>query len=161
MRTYSITEKEKIEEIIKACRTCFLGLSDTNGQPYVLPMNFGYHENVIYLHSGQFGRKWDIIKANPKVCITFCLGDELAYQDEHIACSWRVKSKSVIAEGLIEIIDDYDQKLEILNILMAQYSSNEFQFNPPAVRNVGVMKIAIDRIEAKEFGAKTITPWNS
>ena len=161
MRTYSIEDQNEIVEVIQNCRTCFLGLSDSANQPYVIPMNFGYKDNTIYLHSGQFGRKWEIMKENPKACVTFMLGDELAYQDEHVACSWRVKSKTVIAEGNIEFVDDYDEKLAIMHILMAQYSDREFKFNAPAIKNVGVFKMKIDTLHAKEFGAKAITPWNS
>lgn len=161
MRTYFIEDQNEIKKVIQSCRTCFLGLSDRKNQPYVIPMNFGYNNNTIYLHSGQFGRKWEIMKENPKACITFILGDELAYQDEHVACSWRVKSKTVIAEGNIEFVDNYEEKLAIMHIFMAQYSDREFKFNEPAVKNVGVFKMKIDTLQAKEFGAKAHTPWNS
>lgn len=161
MRTVFIEDKAEIESVIKECKTCYLGLSDSNNQPYVVPMNFGYADNVIYLHSGQFGRKWKIMKENPKACITFVLGEELAYQDEHIGCSWRVKSKSVIAEGEIEFIEDIDEKERVLHILMGQYSEREFKFNAPAVKNVGIYKMEIKQLQAKEFGAKAVTPWNS
>lgn len=161
MRTVFIEDKKEIESVIKACKTCFLGLSDENNQPYVIPMNFGFEGDTIYLHSGQFGRKWQIMKTNPKACVTFMLGDELAYQDEHVACSWRVKSKSVIAEGEIEFIEEYEEKEKILHILMGQYSPKTFQFNAPAVKNVGIFKMKIKQIQAKEFGAKALTPWNS
>ena len=121
MRTLFIEDKEKIDAIIKACRTCYLGLS-INNQPYVVPMNFGYDGEYIYLHSGQEGRKWETMKQNPKACITFCLGDELAWQDEHVACSWRVKSQTIIAEGVLEFIDDMEEKEEIMHIFMKNYS---------------------------------------
>lgn len=156
-----IDDKSEIEKIIKGCRTCFLGISDEQNQPYVIPMNFGFYNNEIYLHSGQFGRKWEILKKNPKACITFCLGDELAYQDEHIACSWRVKSKSVIAEGIIEFIDDFDEKVKAMNITMGQYSEKTFTYSSPAIKNVGVFKMKIEKIVAKQFGEKAKTPWNS
>jgi len=161
MRTVSIQDKAAIESVIRSCRTCFLGLSDENNQPYVVPMNFGYSEGFIYLHSAKEGRKWQVMNSNPKACVTFCLGDELAWQDEHIACSWRVKSKTVIAEGTLEFVDDFEEKKNILKIFMAQYSDREFEFGAPAVRNVGVIRMKIDVLSAKEFGAKAITPWNS
>ncbi|MFA9392443.1 MAG: pyridoxamine 5'-phosphate oxidase family protein [Prolixibacteraceae bacterium] len=161
MRTYFIEDQTEIDAIIQECSTCYLGLSDLENQPYVIPMNFGYADGIIYLHSGQEGRKWEIMKVNPKACVTFLLGEELVYQDEHVACSWRVKSKTVMAEGKIEFIEDFDEKLRILHLLMANYSDKEFTFNAPAVRNVGVYKLNIERIHAKEFGAKTLTPWNS
>lgn len=161
MRTLFIEDKESIEQLIRSCRTCYVGLADKNMRPYVIPMNFGYDGAYIYLHSGQFGRKWEIIKENPLACITFLSGDDLAWQDEMVACSWRVKSKTAIVEGRIEIVDDYDEKEKILHVFMQQYSDKTFKFNAPAVKNVGVMKMKIDQLAAKEFGAKAPTPWNS
>jgi len=161
MRTVFINDIVEIEKIIRSCRTCFLGLSDSENQPYVIPMNFGYADQTIYLHSGQSGKKWEMMKSNPKACITFCQNDDLAFQDEQVACSWRVKSRSVIAEGTIEFIDDYDEKYATLKIFMKQYSPKEFEFKAPAVKNVGVYKMKIVKLTAKEFGAKAITPWNS
>ncbi len=161
MRTLYIEDRERIEKIIKSCRTCYLGLCDTDLQPYVVPMNFGLDGEFIYLHSGQMGRKWEIMKRNPKVCITFCSGDTIVHQNEEVACSWRVRSKSVIAEGVLEFIEDFEEKEKALRIFMLQYSDKEFKFNAPAVKNVGVFRMRIEKIQAKEFGAKAVTPWNS
>ena len=47
MKTLVHTDKELIEEIIRKCEICYAGLADTDGTPYVLPMNFGYREGVI------------------------------------------------------------------------------------------------------------------
>ena len=53
MKTYSIEEKEKIEAVLKTEKICFVGFSDKNGIPYVLPMNYGYEDEVIYLQIGR------------------------------------------------------------------------------------------------------------
>ena len=55
MKTLVHTDKELIEATIKKCDICYVGLADTDGTPYVLPMNFGYRDGVIYLHSAQDG----------------------------------------------------------------------------------------------------------
>ncbi len=159
MRTVFIEKREKIDEIIRECKTCFLAMSD-NGSPYVLPMNFALDGETIILHSAQSGRMWETIQKNPKVCINWTLGEELAWQDEHVGCSYRVKSKSVNVEGEVEIVDGYDEKLRCLHLLMGQYSNRDFKFNKPAVVNVGIIKVKIGKITAKEFGAKATTPWN-
>ena len=39
MKTLVHTDKELIEETIKKCDICYVGLADTDGTPYVLPMN--------------------------------------------------------------------------------------------------------------------------
>lgn len=160
MRTLFIENRDEINEVIRACKTCFLAMSEDD-RPYVLPMNFALDGDTVILHSAQEGRLWETIRKNPRVCINWTLGEELAWQDVRVGCSYRVKSKSVLVEGKVEIIDDYDEKYRCLEILMKQYSDREFKFNRPAVVNVGIFKVHIENLSAKEFGAKAVTPWNS
>lgn len=160
MRTLFIENRDEINKLIRSCKTCYLGMSE-NDRPYVLPMNFALDGKTVILHSAQFGRMWETLKKNPNVCINWTKGEELAWQDEQVGCSYRVKSKSAIVEGVAEIVNDYDEKERCLRLLMSQYSDREFKFNTPAVKNVGILKVKIKHISAKEFGAKAVTPWNS
>jgi hypothetical protein len=160
MRTLFIEDRKEIDEVIKACKTCYVAMSDGD-TPYVLPMNFALDGDTVILHSAQSGRMWETIRKNPKVCINWTLGEELAWQDVRVGCSYRVKSKSVLVEGEIEVIDDYDEKYRMLKATMSQYSDREFKFSKPAVENVGIMKVHIKKITGKVFGAKAVTPWNS
>ena len=160
MRTLNIEDRTEIEKIIKSCKTCYVAMSE-NDVPYVLPMNFALDGDAVILHSDQSGRMWETLQKNPKVCINWTLGEDLAWQDVQVGCSYRVKSKSALVEGTVEFIDDYDEKERCLHLLMAQYSDRKFKFNAPAVKNVGIIKVHIEKISAKEFGAKVVTPWNS
>jgi nitroimidazol reductase NimA-like FMN-containing flavoprotein (pyridoxamine 5'-phosphate oxidase superfamily) len=153
MRTHFIHDRKEIDAILKQCKTCYVAMSD-NDVPYILPLNFGIDGDRIILHSAQSGRMWDTIKKNPKVCINWTLGEELAWQDVQVGCSYRVKSKSVIVEGIAEIIDDDVEKERLFKQFMAQYSELPFKFNAPAIHNVGVIVVPISKITAKEFGAK-------
>ena len=160
MRTLFIQNREEINEIIRACKTCYLAMSD-NDFPYVLPMNFALDGNSIIMHSAQSGRMWETLKKNQNVCINWIIGEDLAWQDVKVGCSYRVKSKSVLVEGKVEFVDDFDEKTRCLQLLMSQYSNREFKFSKPAIENVGIIKVAIEKISAKEFGAKPVMPWNS
>ena len=160
MRTLLISDRNEINKIIKACKTCYLAISEGN-KPYVLPMNFALDENTVVLHSAQEGRLWEGLNANRNVCINWTLGEELAWQNERVGCSYRVKSKSVLVEGIAEIVQDYHEKYRLLELLMRQYSEHAFKFNKPAVKNVGIIKVHIEKISEKEFGAKAVTPWNT
>jgi uncharacterized protein len=158
MRTHFIHDRNEIEAVLKQCKTCYVAMSDDNF-PYVLPMNFAIDGECVILHSAQSGRMWETIKKNPKVCINWTLGEELAWQDEQVACSYRVKSKSVIVEGIAEIVEDMKEKERIMRQFMTQYSELPFKFNEPAIRNVGILLVPMSKLSAKEFGAKAVTPW--
>jgi nitroimidazol reductase NimA-like FMN-containing flavoprotein (pyridoxamine 5'-phosphate oxidase superfamily) len=160
MRTLFIEDRSEIEKIMTSCKTCYLAMAEDN-IPYVLPMNFALDGDSVILHSAQSGRMWETLQKNPNVCINWTLGEELKWQDVRVGCSYRVKSKSVLVEGEAAIIDDYDEKYRLLEVLMRQYSDRKFKFNKPAVKNVGIVKVKIKKLTAKEFGAKAITPWNS
>jgi len=160
MRTIFIENREEIHKIICACKTCYLAMSQ-NDFPYVLPMNFALDGNSVILHSAQSGRMWETLKKNQNVCINWIEGEDLAWQDVKVGCSYRVKSKSVLVEGKVEFVDDFDEKTRCLNLLMRQYSDREFKFSKPAVENVAIIKVVIEKIAAKEFGTKAVMPWNS
>jgi nitroimidazol reductase NimA-like FMN-containing flavoprotein (pyridoxamine 5'-phosphate oxidase superfamily) len=153
MRTVFIEGKEQIDEIINSCDICNVGVIDLENKPYVVPMNFGYHDEYIYLHGADFGKLIDCLKANPEVCITFCTPPDLVFQDVHVACSYRMKGKSVVARGKIEFITDYEKKVDALNITMAQYTDKKFTYNSPAVKNVEIYRLKPVELTAKEFGA--------
>lgn len=153
MKTLTITDRQEIEEIIARSKVCYIGLADTDGTPYVLPMNFGYRDNVIYLHSAQEGSSIDILERNNRICVTFSIDHALVFQHPQVACSYRMKSKSVIAWGKVAYEEDFDQKVEALNIIMKQYSDKEFTYSDPAVVNVKIWKVEIEKISCKVFGA--------
>jgi len=160
MRTLFIENREEIDKIIRACKTCYLAMSD-NDFPYVLPMNFALDGDSVILHSAQSGRMWETLKRNPNVCINWIIGEDLAWQDVKVGCSYRVKSKSVLVEGKVEFVNDFDEKTRCMNLMMGQYSDREFKFSKPAIENVGIIKVAIKKISAKEFGAKPVMPWKT
>lgn len=153
MKTLIHTDKEFIESVIRQSDICYVGLADTDGTPYVLPMNFGYRDGCLYLHSAQEGRSISILERNPKVCITFCTDHQLVYQHPEVACSYRMRSKSVIAWGHVVFEEDFDKKTEALDLIMKQYSDKQFRYSDPAVRNVKIWVVRLDQITCKEFGA--------
>lgn len=153
MKTVFITDKKEIDAIIAKCDICFVGLADTDGTPYVLPMNFGYKDGTVYLHSAQEGRSIDIISRNPRVCITFSTDHALVFQHPQVACSYRMRSTSVIGWGSVVYEEDFDKKREALDIIMKQYVEREFVYSDPAVRNVKIWKVELEQMTCKAFGA--------
>ncbi|MDD2435963.1 MAG: pyridoxamine 5'-phosphate oxidase family protein [Massilibacteroides sp.] len=153
MKTVVHKDKAFIEETIRRCDICYLGMADTDGTPYVLPMNFGYKDGTVYLHSAQEGRSISILDHNPKVCLAFSIDHDLVFQHPEVACSYRMRSKSVIAWGKVVYEEDFDRKVEALDLLMAHYSDKTFKYSDPAIRNVKIWKIDFEEVTCKEFGA--------
>ncbi|WP_367327793.1 pyridoxamine 5'-phosphate oxidase family protein [Lentimicrobium sp.] len=153
MKSRMISLPDVIEEIISDCEVCYVGMIDREQMPYTLPFNFGYAEETVYLHSAPTGRKIEVLRNNPNVCIAFSTAHQLYKQSEKVACSYGMKYKSVLISGKVEFVEDFDEKIRILNIIMRQYThSGDFSYNDPAVNNVTVMKVRALKTEAKAFG---------
>ncbi|MBB4037343.1 hypothetical protein GGR21_003260 [Dysgonomonas hofstadii] len=152
MMTVTVEERHLIEEIIAKNTVCYVGMIDLNGFPYVIPMNFGYKDDVIYLHSAQEGSSINALAKNPEVCITFCTEPVLTFQNESVACSYRMKGASVICRGKVVFEEDYEEKIKALDIIMKQYTERAFTYSEPSVHNVRVWKIEIEDISTKVFG---------
>jgi nitroimidazol reductase NimA-like FMN-containing flavoprotein (pyridoxamine 5'-phosphate oxidase superfamily) len=145
-----IAEIGQLEEIISKCQICHVAMSDGEF-PYVLGFNFGYKDGIIYLHSVAYGKKIDILKKNPNVCVSFSNDYNLFARNKEVGCSWRMAYRSVLAYGKAEFVNDYDEKLLGLNLLMSQYTSEEFKFNKPAVDNITIIRIRVNELTGRSF----------
>jgi nitroimidazol reductase NimA-like FMN-containing flavoprotein (pyridoxamine 5'-phosphate oxidase superfamily) len=152
MRQKNLENKEEILEIIRKCQVCTISMVDPDGKPYLVPMNFGFEEDVVYLHSAKEGKKIDILKNNPEVCINFTTDHELRYQNEDVACSWSMKYRSVLIYGKVEFVEDTEEKILHLNKIMKNYTPKDFSYNPPSLREVSCWKVRVERFEGRSFG---------
>jgi len=145
-----ISDKNELYEIIRNCKVCHVGFVDNN-VPYILAFNFGFDGKSIILHCAKEGRKINILAKNNNVCIEFDAFHEIFARHPEVACSWRMRYKSVIINGKAEIVDDYNDKVKYLNIFMQNYSDQNFIFNPPSVNNINIVKVDILEISGRKF----------
>ncbi len=152
MRTSFITDKAEIESIINQCDICFVGLTEIDGTPYVIPMNFGYLDGDIILHSAPEGKHIGLLEHSNRICVTFCSDRKLAYQHPDVACSYSMTSKSVVCKGSVSFIEDLEEKENALNSMMQKFTKKEFKYSAPALRNVKVWRVSVDEMTSKSFG---------
>lgn len=145
-----IEDQQQIEEILSASKFLHVALSDGD-TPYIIPMSFGYQDNVIYLHGSKRGKKIDILKKNCKVCFEAVLeGEVIPTQD---ICKYDVRYKSVIGEGQAQIVEDYNEKVKGLTILSEHYGkTGPFNFEESKVNAASIIKIDVQRMTGKQHG---------
>lgn len=141
-----IKDRNEIDQIIQSTQICRLGLSD-HGQPYVVPLNFGYDGKAVYFHSASSGRKLQILAQNRRVCLEFEGDYELLPANE--ACSFSAHYESVIAFGEAELLTEPDAKKHAYDIIMAHYAEPPFKYNPKSIENSVVIRVALDTVSGK------------
>lgn len=141
-----ITEPAEIEAIIQEAKVCRLAMVD-DGQPYVVPLNFGYRDNTLFFHSASSGRKIDVLKKNGRVCFEMDLVDEIKAAEE--ACDWGIRYRSVIGFGNATLLDDPDEKCEALDTIMGQHSNETFTYPASKLKATAVIRVDIERMTGK------------
>lgn len=143
-----IKDKKTLETILKKSQVCRIALTQDN-MPYIIPMNFVYENNSIYMHSAVEGRKIDMIKKNNQVCFEVDIGGELVIND--IACKSTYKYQSVIGFGEIFIIMNKKEKEMALNLLMEKYSGeSKWSFLEGALEKILILKIIFKELSGKK-----------
>lgn len=145
-----IKDPEEIEEILSSNKVCRIALSDED-KPYIVPMNYGYRENKIFLHTGGEGKKIDIIGKNNKVC--FEVTDSIRELSAEKACNFSTKYRCVIGFGFVKVIEDLDEKKKALQILMKQHTDEDnWCFTDAVVKKTMVLEIEIESVTGKKSG---------
>lgn len=152
MNSKFINDEKEMIDIIDSCEVCYVGMSDGE-KPYVLPFNFAFENNHLYIHSGPGGEKEKIIKKNNEMCVAFSAEHKIYRQNEDVACSWGMLYKSVLVWGKAEFIEDLEEKARILNLIMKKYSGRDtFNYSEPALKNVVVYQIFVKKMTGKKRG---------
>jgi len=144
-----ISDPAGINSIIEKARVCRLGMANGD-KPYVVPLCFGFQDNVLYFHSALKGWKNGYLQNNSKVCFEFDELAEVIESDE--PCLWGLKYQSVIGFGKALFIESSDEKRKALNIIMAQYSDQQFEFPENMLEVTAVFKVEIESMTGKQSG---------
>lgn len=145
-----ITDPGIIHEILNRAEICRIGLTDGD-EAYIVPMNFGFEDGILYFHSAPKGRKMELLTKNNRVSF------EITYDHEVIKgeapCQWTARYRSVMGSGTIEILDDPESKKTGLTVIMRKYgASGELEYETASLRKMVILKLHIVRLTAKQSG---------
>lgn len=145
-----ITDPRIIAEIFATATVCRLAMVD-EGEPYVVPVNYGYRDHALYIHSAAGGRKIDVLGRNSRVCFEIESAAEVTKHAE--PCHWGTRARSLIGYGRVEFITDRAQKRRGLDIIMAHYGKTDLiVYDEKQLDAVVVLRIAIESVACKQLG---------
>ena len=127
-----IRSYEKIKEFLNDEHVGRVASIDANGFPQIIPMNFVFRNDVVYMHSHVKGEKLDNISRNNKV--GFEADRELEFlpsyfEDPHNASLADTLYISIVIKGMASFVSDRKEKTLALNGLMEKYQP-EGQYDP-------------------------------
>ena len=148
----AVTDPQMIREILDRAKVMHVGFVD-QGDPYVVPVNFGYtYEDdvlTLYFHSAVTGHKKDIIKENPTVFCTISVQDGLKDGGDN-ACSFSYYYASVMGKGRALRLTGNEEKRAALDILMKHQTGREgFAYGDSSLSRLAVLKVKLENFTAK------------
>jgi len=146
-----IKNRDEMERILEEANACRIALSD-NLVPYIVPVAFGYENNIIYFHSSPEGKKIEILKKNNNVCFEIDTNIEVV-KNLATPCIGTIKYYSVIGFGKASFIVDLEKKKKALDIIVRHYlPGNLFSYSEDSLNKVVVVKIEISIMTGKKSG---------
>ena len=151
-----IKSKDKIIKFLNEESTGRISSIDKQGFPQIIPMNFVFLNDLVYMHSHIRGEKIENIKRNSKVGFEVDRNLEFLpsyFSDPENASLADTLYISVVIKGEAQLVESNEEKVLALNGLMKKYQP-EGQYKPMN-KNMGVLDAtAVIKIIPKEMNGK-------
>jgi uncharacterized protein len=151
-----ITDKQEIFDVLRRCDTLRIAVQDSDA-PYIVPVSFGMEviddQAVVYFHCAQAGRKLDLMRAHPRVCVE---GD-IYLGVEKTAHGITTRYESIIATGECHFLSESEDILHGLKLLTEHYGYSGY----PLERCAGLAHLLVGRIILEEISGKRNLPLSS
>jgi len=106
-------DRETVHAILDSAFVCHAGFT-VDGQPFVIPTNFGRSEEILYLHGSAASRMLRTLSEGVPVCVTVTHVDGLVLARS--AFHHSVNYRSVVVLGVARLVSDPAEKMEALRI---------------------------------------------
>jgi hypothetical protein len=106
-------ERETVYSILDTAFVCHVGFS-VDGQPFVIPTNFGRSGDTLYLHGSAASRMLKTLSGGVPVCVTVTHVDGLVLARS--AFHHSVNYRSVVILGNAQLVEDPAEKMAALRI---------------------------------------------
>lgn len=140
-------DHEQIKAVIKKAIFFHVAFS-VDGQPYTIPMNYGYTNGVFYTHSKPNGKKMDMLAQNPKVAFSLQTDVDTLHEAEK-AENCTMRYMSVIGEGVVERVENTDEKIMALDAICEQYDLKPYEYNEKMLKSITILKIIPSQMTGK------------
>jgi hypothetical protein len=154
-----LDDKAQMEEILRSEAVGHLAMT-AEGEVYLVPLNYTYDAGRVLFHCALQGRKLDMIRAQPKVCFEVCrqAGPPLEHQGQKCDPPFA----SVICWGTARVIDDLQERQEVLQAFQARYATPENPRTPITAESAagcGAVAITVTRMTGRQAKGDNDARW--
>ncbi len=143
-------DRDTVYKILDSGIVCHVGFS-VDGQPYVIPTNYGRAGEILYIHGSAASRMLRTLSAGIPMCVTVTHLDGLVLARS--AFHHSVNYRSVVILGTAKLVEQPAEKMEALRIFTEQVMKGRWddirQPNEQELKGTTVLSIALEEVSAK------------
>jgi nitroimidazol reductase NimA-like FMN-containing flavoprotein (pyridoxamine 5'-phosphate oxidase superfamily) len=143
-------DQETVYQILDSAFVCHVGFN-VEGQPYVIPTNYGRSGNTLYLHGSAASRMLRSLGEGIPVCVTVTHVDGLVLARS--AFHHSVNYRSVVVLGTAKPVTDPDEKMEALRIFTDHVMKGRWddvrQPTEQELKATSVLSLSLEEVSAK------------
>ena len=149
-----VYDRDAVNQILNEALLCHVGFvanSNSDFQPYVIPMNYGRDGDTLYIHGSAASRMLRRLEQGVPVCVTVTLlgGLVLARAIANHSMNYR----SVVILGTATLVDDPAEKLAALRAISEHIIPHRWddsrQPNEKELKATSVLRLPINEFSAK------------
>lgn len=144
----AVTDPQEIVGIMSRCEVLHLAIN-TDGAPYLLPVNFGMEPDgmTLYIHGAVNGTKYDLIEKDNRVGFEMDCHHGFVLDENDHSCT--IDYESVMGWGTIEELAEEGEKHHALRLLMGQYHAADFLVDMGPLPRTRILCLRIQERTAK------------
>jgi len=143
-------DRETVYAILDAGFVCHVGFN-AEGQPYVIPTNYGRAGDTLYLHGSAASRMLRTLSGGVPVCVTVTHVDGLVLARS--AFHHSVNYRSVVVLGTARLVEEPAEKMEALRIFTEHVLKGRWndvrQPTEQELKGTMVLALPLEEVSAK------------
>src|SRR6266404_379815 len=143
-------DRETVFKILDEALVCHVGFV-VDGQPYVIPTNYGRVGETLYLHGSAASRMLRTLSGGIPVCVTATLIDGLVLARS--AFHHSVNYRSVVILGTARLVENPTEKMEALRLFTEHIMKGRWeqirQPNEQELKGTTVLALPLEEVSAK------------
>src|SRR5215470_603992 len=143
-------DRETVYGILDSAFVCHVGFN-VDGQPYVIPTNYGRTGDTLYVHGSAASRMLKTLSGGVPVCVTVTHVDGLVLARS--AFHHSVNYRSVVILGKARVVEDAEEKMTALRGFTNHVIAGRFdEVRIPSdqeLKGTAVLALALDEASAK------------
>src|SRR5262249_34875605 len=143
-------EADTVYKILDEAFVCHVGFV-VDGQPFVIPTNFGRVGDTLYLHGSAASRMLRSLSAGIPVCVKVTIVDGLVLARSALRHS--VKYRSLVILGTAKLVEDPNEKMEALRLFTEHIMRGRWDEirwpNEQEMKGTTVLALSLEEVSAK------------